>query len=241
MTFAKIERRSLPGEVYDRVLGRLVSGSLSPGQALPSERALAEALGVSRPAVREAIGRMAHAGLVKVRQGGATTVSDFRRTGGLDILPHLLSPGGDIDLAVARSILEARLAIGPVVAGLAAERHGHTAAGTLEAAVAAIDADPDPVGRQRRALAFWEHVVDAADSVAFRLMFNSLRAAYEPALQALSAVMADEVNRVADYRALATAITAGHADTARSLAHDLLTHATQALLHAIDVLEGEHR
>ncbi|WP_144118441.1 FadR/GntR family transcriptional regulator [Catellatospora sichuanensis] len=239
MTFAKIERRSLPGEVYDRVLGELVAGSLAPGQALPSERALAEALGVSRPAVREAIGRMAHAGLVKVRQGGATTVSDFRRTGGLDILPHLLLPGGDIDLTVARSILEARLAIGPIVAGLAAERHGHNNAATLDAAVAAIETDTDPVGRQRQALAFWEHVVDAADSVAFRLMFNSLRAAYEPALVALSTVMADEVNRVGDYRALARAITTGDADDARHQAHELLSHATQALLHALDLLEGD--
>ncbi|MEU8079192.1 GntR family transcriptional regulator [Catellatospora citrea] len=236
MTFAKVERRSLPGEVYDRVLGELVAGSLTPGQALPSERALAEALGVSRPAVREALQRMAHAGLVKVRQGGATTVSDFRRTGGLDILSHLLLPGGDLDVAVARSILEARLAIGPVVAGLAAERHGHAV--DLPAAVTAIETDTDPVGRQRQALAFWELVVDAADSVAFRLMFNSLRAAYEPALQALSAVMADEVDRVDDYRALAAAITEGDADTARRLAHDLLNHATQTLLHALDLLEG---
>ncbi|GAA1368394.1 FadR/GntR family transcriptional regulator [Catellatospora chokoriensis] len=239
MTFAKIERRSLPGEVYDRVLGELVAGSLTPGQALPSERALAEALGVSRPAVREALQRMAHAGLVKVRQGGATTVSDFRRTGGLDILGHLLLPGGDLDLAVARSILEARLAIGPVVAGLAAERHGHATA--LPAAVTAIETDTDPVGRQRQALAFWELVVDAADSVAFRLMFNSLRAAYEPALVALSTVMADEVDRVDAYRALAAAITEGDADTARRLAHDLLNHATQTLLHALDLLEGARR
>ncbi|MFC7245783.1 FadR/GntR family transcriptional regulator [Catellatospora aurea] len=239
MTFAKIERRSLPDEVYDRVLGQIVSGSLTPGQALPSERALAEALGVSRPAVREALQRMAHAGLVTVRQGGATTVSDVRRTGGLDVLPHLLLPGGDLDLAVARSILEARLAIGPVVAGLAALRHGHAAA--LHAAVTAIETDTDPVGRQRQALAFWELVVDAADSVAFRLMFNSLRAAYEPALHALSTVMAGEVDRVEHYRALADAITAGDADTARRLAHDLLGHATRALLDALDLLEGDRR
>lgn len=239
MTFAKIERRSLPDEVYDRVLGQIVSGSLAPGRPLPSERALAEALGVSRPAVREALQRLAHAGLVTVRQGGATTVSDVRRTGGLDVLPHLLLPGGDLDLAVARSILEARLAIGPIVAALAAERHGHTA--PLHTAVTAIETDTDPVGRQRRALAFWELVVDAADSVAFRLMFNSLRAAYEPALQALSAVMAGEVDRVEHYRALADAITAGEPDTARRLAHDLLGHATQALLHALDLLEGARR
>ena len=43
------------------------------------------------------------------------------------------------------------------------------------------------VERQLHALEFWDQVVDAADSLVFRLMFNSLRAAYEPALEALAA------------------------------------------------------
>lgn len=241
MTWQPIRRRSLPDEVYDRILHELLDGSLTTGEPLPSERRLAEALGVSRPAVREAIQRMAHAGLVTIRHGGATTVTDFRRHGGLDLLPHLLLPGGEIDLKVARSILEARLAIGPTVAGLAAERGGPHLRDILDHAVAALAADTDPVGRQRRALTFWDHIVEAADSVAFRLMFNSLRAAYEPALDALAVVMATEVEQVDNYRALADAITAGDPDQARDLAHHLLRHATRALLDAIAQLEGGPR
>ena len=55
--------------------------------------------------------------------------------------------------------------------------------------------EDDPVERQRHALTFWDHIVDGADSIAFRLMYNTLRATYEPALPALAAVMADEVGR----------------------------------------------
>jgi hypothetical protein len=55
--------------------------------------------------------------------------------------------------------------------------------------------DQDPVAQQRHALVFWDHVVDGADSIAFRLMFNSLRAAYEPLLAALATVMQVEVGR----------------------------------------------
>ncbi len=239
MALERIQRRSLPGEVYDQLLRELVDGGYPAGQPLPSERRLAEALGVSRPAVREALQRMSHAGLVDVRQGGATTVTDFRRSGGLDLLPHLLLPGGGIDLSVARSILEARLAIGPKVAELAATRGGPAAADVLDGAVADLAADTDPVGRQRRALVFWEHVVEAADSIAFRLMFNSLRAAYEPALPALATVMAAEVDRIGDYRALTAAIVAARPDDAHRLAHDLLGNATRELLHAIDTLDGD--
>ena len=51
----------------------------APATALPSERRLAEVLGVSRPAVREALQRMAQTRLLDVRHGGATTVRDFRQ------------------------------------------------------------------------------------------------------------------------------------------------------------------
>lgn len=41
-----------------------------------------------------------------MRQGDATTVRDFRRHAGLDLLPRLLIQGGELDVAVVRSILE---------------------------------------------------------------------------------------------------------------------------------------
>ena len=65
---------------------------------------------------------------------------------------------------MARSILEARLAIGPGVAALAAERGGPTLAATLTGTVDALAATDDDVERQVHALAFWDQVVDAADS-----------------------------------------------------------------------------
>ena len=91
--------------------------------------------------------------------------------------------------------------------------------------------------RQRHAIVFWDHIVDGADSIVFRLMFNSLRAAYEPALAALATVMEAEVGQVEVYRAVADAIVVGDADAARRAAEDLLTPATNALLDAIRKLE----
>jgi GntR family transcriptional regulator, transcriptional repressor for pyruvate dehydrogenase complex len=237
MPLEPVARRSVPDEVFDQIVSGVVGGELAPGETLPSERRLAEVLKVSRPAVREALQRMAQAGLVEVRQGDATTVRDFRRHAGLDLLPRLLLPRGELDLAVARSVLEARLHVGPKVAALAAERAGARLEPDLRAAADALEADPDPVARQRNALTFWDHVVDGADSIAFRLMFNSLRAAYEPALEALASVMAAEVNRIAAYRTLAGAITAGDPPAAQAAAEDLLKPATDAFLSAIHTLE----
>ncbi len=237
MALRPVARRLVPDEVFDQILSEVVDGAIAPGESLPSERRLAEVLGVSRPAVREALSRMAQARLVDVKHGGATTVREFRRAAGLDLLPRLLVRGGDLDVSVARSILEARLAIAPEVASLAALRGTAALPDALDDAIAALEHDADPVARQRAALVFWDHVVDAADSVVFRLMFNSLRAAYEPAIEALAVLMEAEVGRIDAYRAVRDAVAAHDPDAARAAAEDLLRPATDGLISVIDDLE----
>jgi GntR family transcriptional regulator, transcriptional repressor for pyruvate dehydrogenase complex len=237
MALQPVSRRSVPEDVFDQIVAEVLSGQMRPGEALPSERRLAEVLGVSRPAVREAMKRLSAVGLVEVRQGDSTTVRDFRRHAGLDLLPRLLLPAGELDIAVARSILEARLHNGPKVAELAALRHRPKIIALLRDSVVRLEAEDDPVERQRCALTFWDHVVDGADSIVFRLMYNTLRAAYEPALPALATVMEAEVGRPQAYRRLADAIEAGDAERAGRAARQLLEPATTALIDALSSLE----
>ena len=209
MPLQPVNRRSVPEDVFEQILADVLSGEMQPGQALPSERRLAEVLGVSRPAVREALKRVSAAGLVDVRQGDATTVRDFRRHAGLDLLPRLLLRAGELDLSVVRSILEARLHNGPKAAELAAARRPPELAAMLDDTIRKLESETDAVEQQRHALTFWDLVVDGADSIVFRLMYNTLRATYEPAQPALAVVMAAEVGRPQAYRELAETISAG--------------------------------
>ena len=238
MALQPVNRRSVPEDVFEQILAEVLSGEMQPGESLPSERRLAEVLGVSRPAVREALKRVAAAGLVEVRQGDATTVRDFRRHAGLDLLPRLLLRDNTLDVAVVRSILEARLHNGPKVAELAARRRPSVLPRLLEASICDLESDEDPVGQQRHALAFWDHVVDGADSIVFRLMFNTLRAAYEPVLPALATMMAAEVGHSRAYRTLARAIDAADPEAAEAAARALLEPATNALIAALNAMEG---
>lgn len=239
MALQPVNRRSVPEDVFEQILADVLSGEMQPGEPLPSERRLAEVLGVSRPAVREALKRVAAAGLVEVRQGDATTVRDFRRHAGLDLLPQLLLRNGQLDVSVARSILEARLHNGPKVAELAAARRLDGVADLLAESIAALESADDPLEQQRHALTFWDHVVDGADSIAFRLMFNTLRAAYEPALPALATLMAAEVGQTQVYRTLAAAIAEGIPEAAATAARALLEPATTALVAALNALETQ--
>ena len=237
MALKPVSKRLVPDAVFDQILTEVVDGELAAGESLPSERRLAEVLGVSRPAVREALQRMAQARLVDVRHGGSTTVREFRRSAGLDLLPRLLVRNDELDVSVARSILEARLAIAPEVAALAAERGGGSLHDALDEAIEALESDDDPVARQRAALTFWDHVVDGADSVVFRLMFNSLRAAYEPAIDALAVLMEAEVSQVDAYRQVRAAVVARDPGAARAATERLLRPATTTLISAIHDLE----
>lgn len=240
MALQPVDRRSVPEDVFEQILAEVLSGEMKPGDSLPSERRLAEVLGVSRPAIREALKRLTSIGLVEIRQGDTTTVRDFRRHAGLDLLPRLLLQAGELDTTVVRSILETRLHNGPKVAELAAARRGPELAALLDAAIEALSEDTDPLQRQRHALTFWDHLVDGADSIAFRLMYNTLRATYEPALPALAVMMAAEVDRPEAYRAIAEAVHRGDAEAAAAAARAVLEPATTALLGALTELEN-HR
>ena len=81
--------------------------------------------------------------------------------------------------------------------------------------------------------------MDGADSIVFRLMFNSLRAAYEPVVDALASHMEAEVGQVDAYRTLVATIAAREPDAARVAADELLRPATTSLLSAVRELEED--
>lgn len=237
MDLQPITRSSASDDVYDRLVASIVEGEVTAGESMPSERALAEGLGVSRPVVREALKRLAHAGLVQIRHGGATRVADYLRTAGPGILGVLLlDRNGDLDLAVARSIVEARSDLGPPVAAAAARRATASDLATLRATVEAMRTTDDVADQQRLALDFWDLVVDASGNLVHRLLFNALRQAYEPVMDALAIVMQAEVSNVEGYAAVVDALETGDAAAAAEAVHQVVDHGARATVELIDQL-----
>ncbi|MFI8527574.1 GntR family transcriptional regulator [Promicromonospora sukumoe] len=78
-----IDRRLLRESVYNRLRDAIVDGTLAPGEQL-RDVDLATWLGVSRTPVREALLRLAEAGLVAAQPGRSTTVSSLTEQGVLD-------------------------------------------------------------------------------------------------------------------------------------------------------------
>jgi GntR family transcriptional regulator, transcriptional repressor for pyruvate dehydrogenase complex len=237
MTFQPVRRRSVPDEVFDQLVDDIVGGELAPGASLPSERRLAEELGASRPTVREALQRLAQAGLIDVRQGGVTTVRDFRRSAGLDLLPRLMDREGEPDLELVRSIVEVRAEIAPNVARRCAARRPASIVDDLESLLERMaDQQEDPAALQLTAHELWHTLVDGTGNMVDRLLFNALEAAYLPALEMLTGVMADEVRDLHGYRRLVRAIREEDADVAAQAAAAIVDRGTTRGLELLERL-----
>jgi DNA-binding FadR family transcriptional regulator len=103
--------------VVDQLAEAIRTGELRLGDRLPSERALALRMEVSRPTLREALKVLARAGVVEIRPGptGGTFVVS-------DTIPASLGVRTESRVAEIPAVLEARRMFEPAVARLAA-RH----------------------------------------------------------------------------------------------------------------------
>lgn len=111
MPLQAVVNRKLYIQIAEQITAAIESGEFKPGQQLPSERDLAQELGVSRPTVREALIALEVAGLVEVKVG----VGAFVRAAGKN------SPLPEADHS-ALEIMQARALVEPELAALAA-RH----------------------------------------------------------------------------------------------------------------------
>lgn len=68
-SFKKIDRKNLPDQIIRQIQGMIENGLLKPNDRLPSERDLAQMLGVSRLPLREALKSLQSTNVLEVRQG----------------------------------------------------------------------------------------------------------------------------------------------------------------------------
>lgn len=115
----KRDRRPRLHEAVVRQIRELIrTGELAPGDQLLPERQLAEVLGVSRTAIREALAALASMGLIEVRPGGGTYV----RETGLDALVEPLATVLLRERESVEHLMEVRRILEVQVVALAAER-----------------------------------------------------------------------------------------------------------------------
>jgi GntR family transcriptional repressor for pyruvate dehydrogenase complex len=139
----KVVRTSrLYEQIVQQIEESVLNGSLKPGDQLPAERELAQRLGVSRTAVREAVKALREKGLVEAYSGRGTFITDGTSNAArqsFDLMVKIGQQESSTHLAELRLILE------PGIAALAAERMEEEYLAAMREAVAVMDrAQKDP-------------------------------------------------------------------------------------------------
>jgi GntR family transcriptional repressor for pyruvate dehydrogenase complex len=207
---------SVSGRVYEHLRERILAEAYV--DALPSERRLADDLGASRHAVREALKRLQQSGLVRISQGGATRVRDWRRHGGLELLLETRELPAGLD--IERAVMEMRASVGADAARRAATRATAVQRAEIEARAEMLAAETALDARNTLYEALWDLIIDASDNLAYRLALNTLVSGRQLVLDAgrVGAELADDDA----IRQLARAIATGDGVAALTRARDLL-------------------
>lgn len=228
MKLQAVSNRKLYIQIADQIRDQILAGAVAPGRQLPSERDLAQNLGVSRPTVREALIALEVAGLVEVRVGVGAFVRP--RDDAQSALPE--QSASPLEIMAVRRLLE------PEAAALASERISPEGTARLaetlrkmraETAAGQWSSDSDRMLHMTLA--------DACGNAVLREildgLWNSRRGEVDTRFhQHLADIGQVRQHILVDHEAIVAAIVSGNADGARSAMTKHLSFVGTAMLDA---------
>lgn len=173
MPFQKINSEKLSQSVVAQIELLILRGILRPGERLPSERDLADKMGVSRPSLRDAMAQLEKRGLVVTRASAGIYINDLIGTGFSDTLIALFARHNEVafDYLDFRRDME----------GLAAERAARFASDTdlkvinsIFQKMQAADTKKDATTESRLDADFHMAIIEASHNVVMLHMMRSM-------------------------------------------------------------------
>ena len=157
------------------LLNAILDGSFPIDSTLPSERDLADQLGVTRPTLREALQRLARDGWLDIQQGKSTRVRDYWQEGSLATLSALAASPHHQSPDFVAYLLEIRLLLAPTYTRQALKTAGPQIAECLQDAKNLND-NPEAF-----ALFDWQlhhELTSFAENPIFQLLLNGFQSIY---------------------------------------------------------------
>jgi GntR family transcriptional repressor for pyruvate dehydrogenase complex len=214
----RLQSARLSDRLAALIEAQIDGGALAPGDRLPTEQKLADAHGVSRTVVREAVHQLKSQGLVRSRQGSGVFVTEPPAHRALAFDPKLLE---SMDAVV--QMVELRRVIEGEMAALAAVRATRAQLTGLKRALTAIDE-----ATERGALgvdedmAFHRAIGEATGNPQFVRLLAILEAYLRDAMTVTKGHESKRADFMAqvrrEHRAIVTAIVAGDSKAARAAA-----------------------
>lgn len=165
--------------LFERVSAQLrrdiSNGALRPGDKLPSERDLAEQMGVGRPVVREALRSLEEAGILEFRRGNSGGA--FIGTGDTSIVARSISDLLYLGAISLDELMETRASLFRFATELAADRATEDDLARLERSIQETEAAWVEAGMQERVrlvIAFYEYLGMATHNEVLVMLIRSL-------------------------------------------------------------------
>lgn len=236
MTINRIAPKRIADTIVEQLETMILEGTLSPGERLPPERALAETFGVSRPSLREAIQRLVTRGLLRSRQGGGNFVTENLGASFSDPLVELLEsrPDAHRDLLEFRRTLEADCAYYAALRATEVDRRNLAdawkALKTCYQKPAPGDVEAEGIADARFHMAIAEASHNLVLLHTMRGLFSMLKRNIVTNIGGMNARQAQTRQGLMDqHDALYTAIAEGRADDARAIAGSHIEFVQQAI------------
>jgi GntR family transcriptional repressor for pyruvate dehydrogenase complex len=201
----------ISSEVTRRLLDYLISGQVKPGERLPSERQLAETLGVGRSHVRQAVKSLTVLGLVDARQGDGTYL---KRTDS-PLLPLAIEWGLLLGAKRSQDLVEARAELEILLAGLAAERRDEASLAELRECVEIMQRTKDNDEFVRADVAFHLAIARSTGNQSLYQIMKSIRSLMQVWIQRVAYAPGTRPATWAEHAAVFQAIEVRDAAAAR--------------------------
>ena len=164
MQFGVIEAPTIKELFIDKIVSMILSGKLSVGDRLPTERELAEEMKVSKTIVHAGLKDLERMGFICVNARQGTFIANYAETGNAETLTTIIKfNGGKMDKQTMISLLELRIAVEGQAVRKFAERRTEEDIAYLRKRLDAIEAAVAKGVVKRHELALmifdWHHAI----------------------------------------------------------------------------------
>ena len=232
----QVEKQRITDEVVDQLRSLILAGHYPPGSRLPSERDLARSLGVNRSSLREALKKLENMGLLSIRQGDGTRVTNFMEHAGLELVQHLIPLADTGYPRIIRDAMEFRLFYCREVARLAAVRRTEDDLSRLRELAARCErASGDLAGLLEPSFEFFVVLTAATKNALMGLLINSARNALRSHGPLLAHFLISKDTVLAHQREVITALEARDPERAVAAVSE---HIEQSNRYLMELLES---
>lgn len=228
-----VRRRSLADDIADRIRSRILDGTYSPGEKLPPERELARQLKVNRGSLREALKKLQHLGLIRIRQGDGTRVQDFLSTANVDIIKYLFQERAMDRRKLLTDLMEVRTHTCSLIVELACRRAEREALEELRESVRDMHAhhhEMDAARALQLDFEFYERLAQLSGNVILSLMMNSVKPPFWTFKPALVKLVPAPAEMLETHEQVLDAMIGGDAERAAEAARGWLERGAERFL-----------